>query len=127
VLEVRLVGSVALLPRSGFETCSGGTHNGAGVVCVKDDVRDGASLGTDVAAVEGRDEATLTIDDRFEATVDTSDGYMMGDGAPGDGISTVAMCMAFDGSVLIRLNSGFGTNSVSNWKKSSGNGGSGFS
>lgn len=35
--------------------------------------------------------------------------------------------MAFDGSVLVRLNNGFGTNSVSNWKKSSGNGGSGLS
>jgi hypothetical protein len=74
VPEVRLVGAVALLLRNGFETCSGAIHEGVGVVRVKDDVRDGASLKIDVAAVEGRDEATLTIDERLEATVDTSDG-----------------------------------------------------
>jgi hypothetical protein len=51
----------------------------------------------------------------------------MGDGAPGGGSSIVATWMALDGSVLARLKSGFGTSSVSSWKKSSGSGGSGFS
>lgn len=51
----------------------------------------------------------------------------MGDGAPSDGSSTVATLMAFEGSDLHRLNSGFGSNSVSSRKKSSGSGGSGFS
>lgn len=74
VLETRFEGRVELRFRRGFDTCSGGIHEGAGVLCVKDDVRDGASLGTDVAAVDGRDEATLTNDDRFDATVEASDG-----------------------------------------------------
>lgn len=74
VPPVRLLGSVALLPSIGFETCNGGTHSGICVLCVNDDVRDGPSLGTDVAAVDGRDEATLTIDDRLDATVEMSDG-----------------------------------------------------
>lgn len=73
-LEVCFDGSVALLLRTGFDTCSGGNHPGAGVLRVKDDVRDGASPAADVAAVEGRDDATLTNDDRLDATVDASDG-----------------------------------------------------
>lgn len=127
VLAVRFDGSVALRFKRGFDTCSGGIHEGAGVVCVKDDVRDGPSLKTDVAAVDGRDEATLTMEDRLDATVEASDGYMIGDGAPGDEISTVATLGAFEGSDLRRLKSGFGTSSVSSRKKSSGRGGSGFS
>lgn len=51
----------------------------------------------------------------------------MGDGAPGDGSSTVEMLIALDGRFLKRLNSGLGTSSVSRRKKSSGSGGSGFS
>jgi len=73
-VEVRFDGSVALLFRRGFETCSGANHPGAGVLRVKDDVRDGPSLRTDVAAVEGLEEATLTNDDRLDATVEASDG-----------------------------------------------------
>lgn len=127
VLEVRFVGSVALLPSSGLDTDNRGTHEGAGELRVKDEVRDAASLGTEVAAVEGRDEATLTIDDRLDAAVEMSDGQMIGDGAPSDRSSTVAMLVAFDGNVLNRLKSGFGINSVSSWKKSSGKGGRGLS
>jgi hypothetical protein len=41
---------------------------------VNDPVRDDASLGAEVADVEGRDEETLTIDDRFDEMIDVSDG-----------------------------------------------------
>lgn len=81
-------GRVLLLPKSGFARCGGGSQPRADEAEVKDPVRDGGSLGTDVAAVEGRDELTLTIDDRFDEMKDESDGKMMGDN-PGAGSSTV--------------------------------------
>jgi hypothetical protein len=71
---VALVGSVLLLPNKGFDTCGGGTHTGADENEVKDPVRDGGSLGTEVADVEGRDEETLTIDDRLDDMIDVSEG-----------------------------------------------------
>jgi hypothetical protein len=103
---------VLLLPNSGFTRCGGGIQPRADEADVKDPVRDGGSLGTDVAAVEGRDELTLTIDDRFDERNDVSDGKMIGDN-PGDGSSTVTTLTVFGGRVVLLLNSGFGINSVS--------------
>jgi hypothetical protein len=71
---VALVGSVLLLPKRGFSTCGGGTHAGADENEVNDPVREDDSLGADVADVEGRDELTLTIDDRFDDMIDASEG-----------------------------------------------------
>jgi hypothetical protein len=81
-------GRVLLLPNSGFATCAGGAHTGADEAEVNEPVREGGSLGPKVVAVDGRDELTLTIDDRFDEMVDVSEGKMIGD-KPGDGSSTV--------------------------------------
>jgi hypothetical protein len=105
---------VLLLPKDGFAICEG-THIGAEEAEVNEAVREGGSLGPNVVAVEGRDEMTLTMDDRLDEMVDASDGKMMGD-SPGDGSSTVTTCTALGGRVVLLLNSGFGTNSVSMWK-----------
>jgi hypothetical protein len=110
-----LAGSVLLRPKVGFVRCGGGTHAGACDADVNEPVREGGSLGASVVAVEGRDEATLTIDERFDDMVDVSDARIMGD-SPGDGSSTVATWTAFAGRVVLRLNKGFGINSVSMWK-----------
>lgn len=83
-----LDGRVLLLPKSGFATCNGGTQPSAGEAEVSEPAREDDSLGPDVAAVEGRDEFTLTNDDRFDEMVEVSDGKMIGDN-PGDGSSTV--------------------------------------
>jgi hypothetical protein len=117
-----LTGSEALLAKSGFGTSKGRFQVGAGAVDLNDDVREGGSLGTNVAGVPGR-EASLTIEDRFDETVDASDGQMIGEGASSEGSSMVAMCMALGGSVVLLLKSGFGINSVSSWNMSFGNGG----
>ena len=73
-----------LLLKCGFEAWEG-VHIGGGEKHVSDDVREGGSLYADVAVVEGRDDASLTMDDRFDAIVDTSEGKRMGDNEPGDG------------------------------------------
>jgi hypothetical protein len=86
-------------------------------------VREGGSLGASVVAVEGRDELTLTIDERLDDIVDVSDARMMGD-SPGEGRSTVATWTLFAGRVVLRLNRGFGINSVSMWKGCAGSAGS---
>jgi hypothetical protein len=109
---VARVGSVLLLPKDGFAICEG-IHKGAVEVDVNEPVREGGSLGPNVVAVEGRDEVTLTMDDRLDEIVDASDG-------PGDGSSTVTTCTVLDGRVVLLLNSGFGINSVSMWKVWSG-------
>jgi hypothetical protein len=87
-MGVALDGSVLLLPKSGFATCGGGTHPSTEEAEVREPVREGGSLGPEVAAVLGRDEFTLMIDDRFDEMVEVSDGKMIGDN-PGDGSSTV--------------------------------------
>jgi hypothetical protein len=115
---VARVGSVLLLPKDGFAICEG-IHKGAVEVDVNDPVREGGSLGPNVVAVEGRDEVTLTMDDRLDEIVDASDGRIIGD-SPGDGSSTVTTCTVLDGRVVLLLNSGFGINSVSMWKVWSG-------
>jgi hypothetical protein len=79
---------------------------------VKEPVREHDSLCANVDAVEGRDELTLTIEERFDDMIDVSDGKMIGDN-PGDGSSTVATWMFFDARDVRRLNKGFGINSVS--------------
>lgn len=86
--RVARLGNVLLLPKSGFATCGGGTHTGADDAEVKEAVREDGSVCTKVVAVDGRDEDTLMIDDRFDEMVDVSDGRMMGE-RPGEGSSTV--------------------------------------
>lgn len=86
--RVARLGNVLLLPKSGFATCGGGTHTGTNDAEVKEAVREDGSVCTKVVAVDGRDEDTLMIDDRFDEMVDVSDGRMMGE-RPGEGSSTV--------------------------------------
>jgi hypothetical protein len=104
-------GRVLLLPNNGFATC-GGAHTGADEAEVNEPVREGGSLGPKVVAVDGRDELTLTIDDRFDEMVDVSDGKIMGD-KPGEGNSTVTTWTAFGRREVLLLKRGFGMSSVS--------------
>lgn len=106
----------------------GGTnHADGGEEYVKERVRDVGELGTDVAGVDGGEEDTLAFDERRD---DAGDELVrearVGDDI-GDGISTVAACRAFEGSVILLQNNGFGNSSISIWNDPSGKGSSGLS
>jgi hypothetical protein len=125
-LEVARAGRVLLRPKSGLTRCGGGTQAEADDADVNEPVREQDSLCAKVDAVEGRDELTLTIDERFDDMIDVSDGKMMGD-SPGDGSSTVATWTFFDARDVRLLNNGLGINSVSMWKGCDGSAGSALS